>query len=629
MNIKNDKVSGTLNAPTFDNSKLEEYISVLRDKYANNNRVLLVQAPQFLFKSFNVDVARNRGYYAYPPTGLQVIAKALNDRELDISILDLNYALLKRVMNDSSFDHRDWLTILEEELQVKQPAIVGVTSINIYSDVFEPGYPLTSIMQLLNDTDKSITIAGGPIALNEYERYLIKELCHFVVAGEGENKINFLFNCLQNSGSTYPPVSGIYFKSNGVIEETNGNQDIVVPEGNIVETYNMVPVEKYNWVGSLNPYSRMAGQDKSFSVFQLNRGCRSNCKFCGVRDFMGKGVRHFPVADVLEEIQYLVIEKGIRHFDVLDDDFLVHRESVTELLRGLVPLREEYGITWSSNNGLIAVSITEDLMTLMRDSGCVGFRIGVETGNPDMLVKLRKPATIKSLKRAASILEKFPTVFTGGNYIIGLLGQETFGEMLDTFNFSCELNLDWASFAVFQFTSTATINSENLKAGGRTTTDFVPTKSSARREIAEGDDIVSGLEVFNLADNIIPSTEQLNEIWFAFNLAANYINNKNLKPGGIPKKFTSWLEAVKIAYPDNPYMSLFCGLGNVLQDEKYKADNYLEETSRRLKGNDYWMKRFDQYGLTQIVNDFPQNRQKVYKVLGALQNQLTTRAVIC
>lgn len=606
----------------YDNAKLKEYSALLRNQYAGNNRVLLVQAPQFLFKSFNVDVANNMGYYAYPPTGLQCIARALTGRGLEIGMLDLNYALLKKVTHNGSFDYRDWLTILEQELESRQPAIVGVTSINVYSDVFEPGYPLTTIMELLREKNKYIVIAGGPIALNEYENYLMKGLCHFVVAGEGENKISFLFDNLLNSLDAHPPVQGVYFKSNGAIERTEGEHDVVVLRDNLIDTYNLIPIEDYHNVGSLNPYSRMAGQEKRFSVFQLNRGCRSNCKFCGVRDFMGKGVRHFPVDEVLKEIKYLVKEKGIRHFDVLDDDFLVNRELVTKLLNGLVELRREYGISWSSNNGLIAASITEELMSLMRDSGCVGFRIGVETGNPEMLVKMRKPATIRSLRRAGEILNKFPEVFTGGNYIIGLLGQETFGEMFDTFSFSCELNLDWASFAVFQFTSSATVHSEGLKVDGRAATDFVPSKSNSRREIIESKDVVPGMEVFSLPADLIPSPEQLNEIWFAFNLGGNYINNKNLKPGGMPEKFTAWVEAVKAAYPENPYMPLFAGLGSVLQNDMGKAEKHLEEAKKNLQGNEYWVRRFDQFGLASLVDNFPQSVQEVYEVLGPLQNKL-------
>ena len=88
-----EKVLTSQKSPS-DNRNLAEYVTRLRKKYTINDKVLLVQAPQLLFESFNTDIVKNRGCYAYPPTGLQCIAKALSNRNLEIDILDLNYVLL-------------------------------------------------------------------------------------------------------------------------------------------------------------------------------------------------------------------------------------------------------------------------------------------------------------------------------------------------------------------------------------------------------------------------------------------------------------------------------------------------------------------------------------------------------
>ena len=623
MNVMSQKGmnSPVLNDQQYDNTKLANYVSLLRKKYSLNRKVLLVQAPQFLFESLNIDVARNKGCYAYPPAGLQCIAKALSGRDLEIEILDLNYEFLKRVICEPLFEPNDWLDILKTNLENIRPSIVGVTALSVYRDVFAPGYPLTSIMEFLRREDKYIILAGGPIANNEYENYLKKDYCHFVIEGEGENKINMLFDYLYESEFSGSSLKGIYFKYDGKQEETSGHEDVVTLKGNLISTYDLIHAEDYNKVGSLNPYSRMQGQDRRFSTIQLVRGCRANCKFCGVRGYMGNVVRHYPVKDLLDEIEFLVEKNGIRHFDVLDDDFLKDREAVIELLKGLIPLRQKYRITWSSNNGLIAASITEEVMSLMRDSGCVGFRIGVETGNDEMLRKMRKPASMTSLRNAGAILNKFPEMFTGGNYIIGLLGEETFGEMLATFKFSCELDLDWASFAVFQFTSESTNKAENLKPDGRTTTDFVPSKSSAIREISNKKGVVSGTEVFKLPEYKVPSPEQLNQIWFAFNFVGNYINNKNLKQGGRPEKFTSWVEAVMVAYPLNPYMPLFAAIGRVLIDDRKYAQKHLEKTKMIIEKSEYWNDRFSQFGLNDFVTDFPEEVHAVYGRLAGLRKQ--------
>ncbi len=153
------------------NESLAEYTESLRAKYISNNRVLLVQSPQFLFESLNIEVIKNRGYYAFPPTGLQYLARALNGRNLDIEILDLNYQFLKRVICDETFNHHAWLDILDNCLDDFKPYIVGVTAISVYADVFEPTFPLTSILKRLRNRDDCIVIAGGRTATNETGNY--------------------------------------------------------------------------------------------------------------------------------------------------------------------------------------------------------------------------------------------------------------------------------------------------------------------------------------------------------------------------------------------------------------------------------------------------------------------------
>lgn len=607
-----------------DNSKFTACVSLLNTQYKINKNILLIQSPQFLLDKFNVEVARAKGCYAFPPTGLQCLAKALSGRELDIDILDLNYLLLKKVIEDRTFDYMNWLQLLDSYLEKNEPSIIGVTCLTVYSDVFGGGHPLTAILEHLRNKNKYVVIAGGPIAVNEYENYLQKGLCHFVVDGEGENKIQFLMSQIYGDGLYVKPASGIYFNYINNVEESEGSQEAVELKGNLIGTYDLNCIEDYNNVGALNPFSRMAGIDRKFAGIQLNRGCRANCRFCGVIEFMGKGLRQYPVEDVIEEIGYLIREKGIRHFEILDDDFLGYGEThkaVLVLLEKLVEFRKRYKITWAAGNGLTAVSINDRLLSLMRDSGCVGFRIGIESGNEKMLIKMRKPAKLTLLENRCKILQKYPEIFIGGNYIIGLFGEETFGEMLDTFRFSFEMNLDWAAFTTFQVTSKATALAENLKMKGNTATDFIPAKDTSSREIKETGEIISGPEVFSISEDTIPSREQIKQIWFTFNLVANYIYNKNLKPDGRPEKFVSWVEAVHVVYPCNPYMPLFAGLGHTLLGNKKIASRHLKKAEENLKASRYWNNRFMQFGLTDIITNFPQDTKEVQEVLKPIRSR--------
>ena len=605
---------------------LREYTQSLRNKYKLNNNILFIQTPQFMLDSFNIKVAKDKGCYAYPPAGLQCLIKALEGRKLKFDILDLNYLLLKRVIENPDYDYNNWLNILDEYLDKNNPSIIGITCISVFTHPYNTAHPLYALLRHLKEKNKHILITGGPIATNNYDSYLKADLCHFVVTGEGENKINYLFNHFYNdfTKKDVKPINGIFFKHNDEIYESIGEKDIVELKGNLIDTYKYIRIENYNSIGSLNPFSRMAGQNKSFAGIQLNRGCRANCKFCGVIEFMGKGLRQYPVSDVLAEMKYLIEKRNIRHYEILDDDFLGNsktKENVIKLLKAMVILRKNYGISWSAGNGLTANSLTKDILKLMLDSGCVGFRIGIESGNDKMLKIMRKPASITLLKKTATAIQEYPEMFVAGNYIIGLFEEETFKEMMDTFSFSNNINLDWSAYTTFQFTSKAVAFEEHFNIKEKSASDFIPTKDTSSREIKEIADVLSGPEIFKIPLDSVPSKEQITQIWFTFNLVSNYINNKNLKPGGNPKKFVSWIEAVHVVYPENPYMALFLGLGCILLKDELKSSLHINNAIKLVNSSDYWKHRFLQFGLDKIISNIPGNETEVYNVLGELSVQ--------
>ena len=602
-----------------DNKSLTDYCDELRRIFKVRRKLLLVQAPQFLFDTINVDVIRNRGYYAFPPTGLQWLKKSLTERGIHTDIFDLNFHLLHRIINDPDFDYHDWLGILDDCLDSTEPSVIGVTCLSVYTDLLGTYHPLTVILDHLMQKKKYVVVAGGSAAVNEIHGYIGRKFCHFLIEGEGEDRLNYLFDALFDEDRSRSPVRGIYFNPDGTVRETIGETKSVKLAGNLIDTHEDIPVEKYCEVGCLNPFSRMSGQDRIYSVFQLNRGCRGNCKFCGVRSFMGKGIRTYPVDEVVEDIHYLAENRGVRHFDVLDDDFLAKEKPVKTLLRAMVSLRQKYGITWSASNGLMATDITEELLDLMRDSGCNGFRIGFESGDGDMLRKMRKPGNPDSFRRVGEMLQDYPELFVGGNFIIGLFGEETFRQMLHTFTFSCRLNLDWAAITVFQNTSKPNIVTENLKTDGKGATDFIPAKDAVTRDINEEMSIPLGADIFSLPKDVVPSREQIKNIWFTFNLLANYIHNKNLKSGGRPRKYVAWVEALQLCYPENPYMFLFGGLGRILMGDTDVARKSFVKAEKIVGGSENWNYRFKKFGIDSLLETFPQSSHEVYEKLESVQ----------
>jgi len=107
----------------------------------------------------------------------------------------------------------------------------------------------------------------------------------------------------------------------------------------------------------------------------------------------------------------------------------------------------------------------------------------------------------------------------------------------------------------------------------------------------------------------------MKNIWLTFNMAGNYIGNKNLKPGGDAATFVRWVNALRISYPDNPYMALFAGLGQVVTGNLKQGLADHAQSAAILAQSESWKYRFEAFQLTGLMQDFPRNKKQVYKSL--------------
>ena len=611
----------TLAASACNNQQFEQYCHALREDHVSDDRLLFIQIPQVILDSFNRDTALSGGYYIFPPTGIQYLYESVKHRNLEVKVLDLNYEILKRVHTQPDFNHNDWPIILEECLDEFKPSIVGV------SCLFDVGIgPMLKVLRMVRARGESIVISGGVIATYEWKTLLADDLCHFVIKGEGENKLNYLLDKISGEDFGCRETPGIYYQLDGEYHETAGAPDIVDVKGNLVDSYKLVNIADYYKYGSLNPFSRREhGTRAPFAAIQLGRGCRAECSFCAVRDFMGKGVRFRLVEDILAEMDYLITKCGVRHFELLDDDPTFYRHEFKAVLREIID--RKWNIRWSANNGMIAASIDEEMLGLIRDSGCIGFKIGIETGNPEMLRKVKKPATHPKFLKFSKMLDNYPEIFVGGNFIVGLPG-ETFSQMLDSFKFALKVNLDWSAMTVCQIIRGASAFADageyfetQMKTEGSGIANFIPSRNSTAGQITHEKEVYTGLDIFKLDPEIVPDAEQVKEIWFTFNLVTNYIFNKNLLPGGHTDKFISWIERVLGSYPNNPYMNLFVGLAHRIEGSSEKAEYYLQRSIDSAAGSDYWKERFQVFGFDRLVNNYPQSRDEVYESLKAIREQ--------
>lgn len=594
---------------------LDNYINGLIKKRRPENRLLLVNPVQINLEQFDMETARRRGYYLYPPVGLLFLAASAADTGVEVKILDLNYELLHKTIKDGRFNANTWKDLLLKQIEEFKPSIIGVSCMfSSLRSYFEEA------LKFLKDMDRFILLAGGTHVSFEYSRLLDDGLCHFAFTRESEDKLAFILSKLLFLNGDKEPCAGIYYRDLESIKETSGSDTLPEDIPDLTKVYNLIPVEKYCQAGSLNQYSRFIGGNSAFSAVSMNRGCRGYCTFCSVRSLLGKKVRSRSVDSVMDELCYLAKERGVRHFDWLDDDLLADRKSCFTLFERM--RKENLNLRWYANNGVIASSLDRPLLQAMVESGCIGFKIGIETGNEEMMKKIRKPTSLQKLLELSGLFEEFSELFIAGNYIIGF-PFEKFSQMLDTFIFANKMSIDWSGFYICQplkgaseFANFEILQDARCKDGGPD--NYLPARE-INSALEEGDSrIRRGLDIFNLDAAATLCAEQVKEAWFVFGFLTNFINNKNLKPSGRVEKFIGWVRAAMDVYPNDAGMALFLSFAYTIANDIKQAEEYHVMAKKLHGGSAYWQARFEQFGLAQALTNRITKPDGIFALLSSL-----------
>lgn len=116
-------------------------------------------------------------------------------------------------------------------------------------------------------------------------------------------------------------------------------------------------------------------------LVEAGRGCHFACEFCAIQTYFSSTQTRRPPEEVIDEVQRM--KKPLYFF--VDDNITSNLDQAKELYRRLIPLK----IRWVSQAS-INVAHDEELLKLLKASGCQGLLIGFESLNPENLRKMHK-----------------------------------------------------------------------------------------------------------------------------------------------------------------------------------------------------------------------------------------------
>lgn len=285
--------------------------------------------------------------------------------------------------------------------------------------------------------NKIRTVIGGPHPTFLPYQTLIDSEADYVVCGEGElSFLNLINRNFQNDN-----IQGVYSLKNF----KNEQQPII--KSPIVENLDELPFPDWTQIDP-NSYPRAphGAFMKGFpiGVIITSRGCPYECTFCASPQFCDRKIRFRTPENVVEEIEYLVKDFKVKEIHFEDDNLTLRRDNVEKLCHLLI--EKNINIKWACPNGIRADEVDQEIIQLMKDSGCYYFAYGIESANPQILKNIKKRESIETIERAIERADKVG-IACQGFFILGLPG-ETADTIEGNIDFAVRSKLSRAQFMI-------------------------------------------------------------------------------------------------------------------------------------------------------------------------------------
>lgn len=314
-------------------------------------RVLLVQA----FTAVDMELVY--------PLGLAWLASRLTDH--DVRIFDVNL-------------HRGRpFEALEEEVAAFAPDVVGVSFRNmkvgmphLHTDDIGPQ---RQVVASIRKVAPGIPLVAGGTAFSLYAEPLMRRIpdLDLGVWGEAEDRFPLLLRDL----SAPARVPGVWYREGGALRYSG-------PPGE-VDFARLGPPRRD--LLSVEPYA--ANSFVSVGV-QTKRGCALRCLHCSDTFLSGNRVRMRPPGEVVDEVEALRREHGVRQMFFCDQMFNIPPSHAVSICREMT--RRNLDVRWSAWFNEHANTLTDDLVEAVKAAGC-----GLLSFSPDhvdgrMLLSLDK-----------------------------------------------------------------------------------------------------------------------------------------------------------------------------------------------------------------------------------------------
>jgi radical SAM superfamily enzyme YgiQ (UPF0313 family) len=351
-----------------------------------------------------------------PPIGLAFLSAYLKERGHEVRLIDMQGLLM-----DS--------TELAVQLTAYQPDVVGVTAM---TPTIPEALQVAAISKRVVPGAK--VVLGGVHPTLDPAGVLADTNVDYVIRGEGEESFALLAAALAGCAGT-DDIPGVSYRRYG--------EPVIKEKAPLIADLNTLPMPDYEAfpVERYIEHNRHLRSIRGISMI-VSRGCPFQCTFCAVHQTMGRNWRIKSPQRVVNELVALKERHQLEGVWFKDSIFNLDRQWVREFCRLMIEQKVE--IAWQALTRIDLID--EEELQLMKRAGLTQLDLGIETGSPKSLVRLKKGITVEKIKEKVAVAKRHVQVF--GFFMIGIPGEDE-TDVLQTFELAKDLDLDRWTWSIY------------------------------------------------------------------------------------------------------------------------------------------------------------------------------------
>jgi len=363
--------------------------------------------------------------------GILYIAAVLREDGHEVGVLNADYEnrtdyldqkgifegfnLYKRIHEDN--DNYIWKDTVKKILEFN-PDFIGIS---MYTANFKAAKILAEKVKQGNKEIK--IVVGGVHPTLSPKDVLQSEVFDYIIQSEGEFSFLQLVNDKPKEG-----IPGLGYRV--------GEKMFINPLGEPLQDLDLLPFPARDLI--INPSENM-----DYGQLITGRGCPFSCTYCASPAMWNKKkVRFRSVDNVLQEL--ILIKDKYPHNIIyfFDDTFSIKKSRTIELCKKIID--SGINIQWKCDTR--ADCLTEEVIRLMKESGCVCIKIGVESGSEKILQQIDKRTNKEKIRNAVRSIKENDIPLTA--YLMAGFPGETDEDLKETIEFAREIDANYYSLSI-------------------------------------------------------------------------------------------------------------------------------------------------------------------------------------